>query len=169
MSLKTQNVNSFTYTNVIGGNTGVLNTNSQEVLVNPASTVLPAVPSGAAVKLFAGASSQLLVELCSGPTDGPVFWVIYFSAKKNTSPIGFQFPRTAACELNEIYLAAAAAIPRGSKVSYVAPTWVSGVQVTDPLVKVAVSGDYVTGVALSEAANAGDFIKVQIKPSAAVL
>lgn len=164
--MHSQSQNQFVPTSLIGSTTGLANPNTVSVQPNPSSSQLT-FPAGTAVKLITGASNEILVDAVTGPTDGPVFAVIQSKHQKSTTLPGFT--REASARLNEINLLSGAAIARGDKVAYFAPTYVGGVQATDPLVKTAVATNYVLGVALDRATAAGQIIRVLVDPSYNVL
>jgi hypothetical protein len=115
---------------------------------------------GDAVKLVAGTSSTILVDICSGPTDGPVLGVIPYNERINLYSPGDLIE---VAQVNTyVYLKSSAAIARGAKVTTTAST-----SSADPLVTtVSVpSTQYVTGIAVDTATAANQLLRIQISPS----
>ena len=160
MAKLTQNQNQFSQTPALGMLDRVKNPSVVPVRINPASEAI--LTAGSAVKLIAGATPEILVDAVTGPTDGPVFGFIIFSTKKASYSAGEN------CEVafdgSAIKLKAAAAIARGAEVACVA-----GTADEDPLVKTAVTADYVAGTALGQAGAAGEVITVLVKPTQVVI
>lgn len=114
---------------------------------------------GDVVKLVAGTSATILVDKCSGPTDGPVLGVIPYNARKNVYVAGDLIEVAGVNSF--VYLKASGTVTRGDKVTTTAST-----PTADPVVATVTvpSTQYVTGVAVDTAAT-GTLVRVQIAPS----
>lgn len=126
--------------------------------INPSSSAT-SIQVGDAVKLIAGTSAMILVDKCSGPTDGPVFGVIPYNEKKNIYAAGDIIEVSGANTF--VFLKASGTVTRGDKVTTTASTTAA-----DPVVATVTvpSTQYVTGVAVDTAAT-GTLVRVQIAPS----
>ncbi len=119
----------------------------------------PSIQVGDVVKLITGTSGSVLVDICTGPTDGPVLGVIPYNERKNIYAANDLIE--VACGASYVYLLSSAAIVRGAKVSTTASTTTA-----DPTVATdATSAHYITGIAVDEASAAGQLIRVKIQPS----
>lgn len=119
-----------------------------------------AIQNGSAMKLVAGTSALPLVDIVTGPTDGPVFGVIPYSMRKNIY-VANDVIQLALGE-SYVFLKSSAAITRGAKVSSTAATTTA-----DPTVATAVtSTDYVTGVCIDTATGANQLVRIKIAPGA---
>ena len=118
-----------------------------------------AIQVGSAVKLVAGTGSTILVDVCSGPTDGPVFGVITYNARKNLYSAGDLV--TVGCASTYIYLKASGTVTRADKVTTTAATTAA-----DPVVATvsSASTQYITGVAVDTGAS-GSLVRINIAPS----
>ena len=152
------NQNQFAQTPVLGQVSMVVNPDVVPVRLNPSSTAV--LQAGSAVKLITGTANEILVDACSGPTDGPVFGVILYNLRKNLYSAGDN--AEVACNGSYIFLEASAAVARGVKVVTTAAT--AGADPTVATVSVP-STQYVTGVAVDTAAGAGSLFRVKIAPS----
>ena len=159
MAYLTQAMNQFSQAPILGQVDQVPSPNVVTVQIDPASAAT-SIQVGDVVKLITGSSATILVDKCSGPTDGPVYGVILYNERKNTYAAGDL------CEVglgaSYVYLRTSAAVARGAKVTTTAST-----TTTDPLVTtVSVpSTQYVTGIAIDVAAAANALIRVQVAPS----
>ena len=129
---------------------------SAQILSTSSAT---SIQVGDAVKLVTGTSGSILVDKCTGPTDGPVYGIIAYNERKNIYAPNDLIE--VACGASFIYLLSSAAITRGTKVSTTASTTTS-----DPTVATdATSGHYITGIAQDEATASGQLIRIKITPS----
>lgn len=127
--------------------------------IKPTSTAA-VICAGQAVKLVAAVGPNIIVDVCTGPTDGPVFGVIPYNQKKNTYVAGDTVE--VVCGGGILMLKSSAAINRGDKVAVTTNV----VSTNDPTVATdAVSAHYITGIALGQCAAADALIKIKISPS----
>jgi len=154
-----QQMNAFTQAPILGQVSFVPSPNVVTAQINPASSAT-SIQVGDVVKLVAGASSTVLVDKCSGPTDGPVFGVIPYNERKNVYAAG-DLIEVAQIE-TYVYLKASAAVARGAKVTTTASTTSADPLVTTVSVP---STQYVTGIAVDTAASADGLIRVRVSPS----
>jgi hypothetical protein len=159
MAFLTQAMNQFAQAPILGAVDMIPSPNVVSAQITSSSSAT-AIQVGSPVKLVAGTSGSILVDVCSGPTDGPVFGVLLYNARKNLYVANDIVE--VGCSDTFVYLRASAAVARGAKVTTTAAT-----TTTDPLVTtVSVpSTQYVTGVAIDAAAAANDLIRVKIAPS----
>ncbi len=152
------NQNQFAQTPVLGQVSMVVNPDIVPARINPSSSAV--FQAGSAVKLISGTANEILVDACTGPTDGPVFGVIVYNLRKNLLSAGDV--ASVACGGSYVFLEASAAITRGDKVTASAAT--TG---NDPRIATVStpSTQYVTGVAVDSAAGAGSLIRIKIAPS----
>lgn len=148
------NQNQFAQTPLLGQVSLVVNPSIISVKINPES-VSAKLQAGQAVKLIAGTSAEILVDVPTSDTDGPVLGVIIYNPRKNIYAAGdtVEIATAGSC----VFMEAGAAINRGAKVSttYSGPTVVTN----------NTAGKQITGVAFDQAANAGDLIRVMVQPS----
>ncbi len=157
MSFLTQNMNQFTQAPILGLVDQI--PTPDVVSAQLLSTTSAVAQVGSAVKLVTGTSGAILVDICTGPTDGPVFGVIPYNERKNLYKANDLIE--VACEDSYVYLRSSAAITRGTNVSTTAAT-----TTTDPLVTTDVtSGHYITGIAVDEATAANQLLRIKIAPS----
>lgn len=157
MAFLTQNMNQFTQAPILGLVDQIPSPNV--VSAQLISTTSAAIQVGSAVKLVAGTSGAILVDVVSGPTDGPVFGVIPYNERKNTYVANDLIE--VACSDTYVYLKSSAAITRGAKVATTAATTTA-----DPTVATdATSGHYITGVAVDQVAAANQLLRIKIQPS----
>lgn len=162
MAFLTQAMNQFTQAPILGAVDLVPSPNVIAAQIDPDS-VATAIQNGSVVKLVAGAGGAgalPLVDVTTGPTDGPVFGVIPYNNRKNLYSAGdvVQVARQG----TYIYLKSSEAIDSGEKVTTTAATTTA-----DPLVA-AVSvptTQYVTGEALDTCTGANQLLRVSIAPS----
>ena len=159
MAYLTQNQNQTFMAPILGQVDMAAQPNVVSAKLDPASTNAY-VQAGSPVKLVAKASKgEIVVDVCTGPTDGPVFGIVLFNPRKNTHAAGDTFE--VGCRGTYVYLESSAAINRGARVNSTAAT-----ASADPLVTaVAHNTDFQVGVALDQTAAANDLIRVQIDPS----
>lgn len=159
MAFLTQAMNQFTQAPILG--LVDLIPTPQVIAAQIISTsTATAIQNGSAMKLVAGTGALPLVDIVTGPTDGPVFGVIPYGARKNLY-VANDVIQLAAGE-SYVYLKSNAAIARGAKVSSVAATTSA-----DPTVGTAVtSTDYVTGVSIDTATAANQLVRIKIAPGA---
>jgi len=160
MPLQTLNVNQFAPTQIIGAVSALFNPNVLPVRTNPASAQ-PTFPSGTVVKLISGTSDEILVDAVTSGQDGPVYGIIVYNSRKNSTLPGAR--RDLFCTDSAMWVLASAPITRGQQVTAIPPTYTGGVQVTDAMVAPATSTAFVCGVALDNAAGAGSMIRIQVK------
>jgi hypothetical protein len=158
MAFLQQSMNSFVQTPILGLVGMIPSPNVISAQISPSSVAV--IQVGTPVKLVTGTSSTILVDACTGPTDGPVFGVIPFNNRKNIYAANDIVE--VCCSNSYLYLRSSAAIARGAKVTTTAAT-----STTDPLVTtVSVpSTQYVTGVAVDTATAADQLIRVEVQPS----
>ena len=150
-----QNPNQFTQTPILGMPDLRSQPNSFFVTLNPDS-VFTDFQVGTVLKLIAGAGPTILVDAAAA-TDTP-YCVIPYNLKKNTFSPGDTVQVFG--DLSVLYLQTSAAVPRGSKVQFLNTGG-------SPTVAVRSGSDTVLGLALDEAADAGDIIRVQVKTGSA--
>jgi hypothetical protein len=118
------------------------------------------VTAGCAVKLIAYAGPQIIVDVTTSASDGPVYGVIEYSKQKNVYVPGDQF--NVAGKGNILHHWANGAINRGQRVSITNPSTV----LTPPAVSADVTaGDFTVGFALGQASGQNNFLRIQIDPS----
>lgn len=159
MAFLGQQMNSFTQAPILGQVDLVPSPNVITAQILGTSTA-PAIQVGDAVKLVTGASATILVDICTGPTDGPVLGVIPYNERKNLYSAGDLIEVAQA--QTYVYLKSSAAIARGDKVTTTASTTSADPLVTTVSVP---STQYVTGKAVDVATAANQLIRVQIAPS----
>lgn len=148
MAFLTQEMNQFVQAPIIGLVDLIPSPNVVTAQLNP-SSVATSIQVGDAVKLISGTSATILVDKCTGPTDGPVFGVIPYNARKNVYVAGDMIE--VATNETYLYLKGGASVARGAKVSITASTTTA-----DPTVATATtSTDYVAGVAVDTIASGG--------------
>jgi hypothetical protein len=156
-----QPMNQFAQASILGLVELVPSPNVINAQILPTS-VATAIQVGSAVKLVDGTAGAILVDVCTGPTDGPVYGYIGYNDRKNVYVAG-DFVEVCA-ELSVVTMKTSAAVARGALVASTAATTSA-----DPTVATAVSTNYVGGVSLDKATAANQLIRVQVKPSADVL
>lgn len=161
MAKLAQNQNQFAITAMLGQVTMDPQPNTLPAQINPSTAAAAGtIVAGTAVKLIAGAGPQILVDVSTGPTDGPVIGVIAYDPRKN-SYVGGDLVSVVSTE-GIVMLESSAAISRGARVSSTPAADTS----SDPTVATdATTGHYPLGTALGQASAAGQLIKVQIKPA----
>ena len=148
MAFLTQEMNQFVQAPIIGLVDMTPSPNVVSAQINPNSSAT-SIQVGDAVKLISGTSATILVDKCSGPTDGPVYGFIPYNARKNVYVAGDLIE--VATDETYLYLKASASVARGAKVAVTAST-----PTADPTVATAVtSTDYVAGVAVDTIASGG--------------
>jgi hypothetical protein len=157
MAFTTQNMNQFTQAPMLGAVDLIPSPNVVSAQILPSSTAT-AIQQGSAVKLLAGVSGAILVDVQTGPTDAAVFGVIPYNDRKNLYVKGDIITVVTS---GYMYMLSSAAISRGAVVSITAAT-----ASADPLVTTdATSGHFAVGTAIDQASAAGQLIRVQIQPS----
>lgn len=161
MSHLSLNQNQFAQTPVIGQVALQPNVDTETCQINIASAALAGtIVAGTAVKLIDSAGPEIVVDVCSAVTDGPVFGVIAFNAQKNSWSPGDRVE--VACDLNVVYLKSSAAITRGARVAVTNAT----VATDDPTVAADVTaGHYTLGVAETQVTGSGKLVKIKVKPA----
>lgn len=153
-----QAMNTFVQAPILGLVDQIPSPNVITAQILPSSSAT-AIQVGSAVKLVAGTGSTILVDVCTGPTDGPVLGVIPYNARKNVYAAGDMVE----VALNDsfIYLKASGTVTRGEKVTTTAATTSA-----DPLVATVsvASTQYVTGVAV-DTVSTGNLVRIRIAPS----
>ena len=158
MSFLTQNMNQFAQAPILGlvDQIPTPDVVSAQILTTSSAT---AIQVGSAMKLVAGTSGAIVVDVQTGATDAAVFGVIPYNARKNIYVPG-DFCEVA-CGGSYVYLKASAAITRGDGVSTTAATTTA-----DPLVTTdTTSGHFLTGTAVDSASGAGVLLRIKIAPS----
>ena len=159
MAFLTQEMNSFAQSPILGLVSEIPTPSVVSAQIDPDS-VATTIQVGDTLKLIDGTSGAILVDKCSGPTDGPVYGVIPFNSRKNIYTAGDIVE--VVCLDSYIYLRSSAAIARGAKVTTTASTASTDALVTTVSVP---STQYITGVAVDKAAAANALIRVRIYPS----
>jgi hypothetical protein len=162
MAQLVQNQNQFAQTPMLAQVSQIPNPNIFEAQILPASPATN-ITAGDAVKLVTGAGTQIQVEICTGPTDGPVFGFIVFNLRKNSGILPGDTVEIAAVN-SVITLKASAAIARGANVSAT-----PGDATNDPLVTTSVATNFVAGQALDRATAASQLIRVLVNPQPVVI
>jgi|GEM_PF-904672 hypothetical protein len=127
--------------------------------INP-NTTAAYITAGCAVKLIANTGPEKVVDVTTGPTDGPVFGVIAYNPRLNVYTAGLHVE--VHTDMNVLYMWSSAAINRGQRVSVTNPASSAAA----PTVAADVSaGDYTVGVAETQCSAANQFIKVRVKPA----
>jgi len=158
MSFLSQTMNTFTQAPILGLVDLIPSPEVISVQLSPSTAAVCQV--GSALKLIGGQAALPIVDVCSGPTDGPVFAVVPYNNRKNTYSAGEIL--NAVMKGTFVYLRSSAAINRGDKVTTTAAT-----TTTDPLVTTVSTPttQYVTGVAIDLATGADQLIRIRIAPS----
>lgn len=158
MAFLTQNMNQFKQAPILGGVDEIPTPDVVSAQINP-SSVATAIQVGSLVKLVAGASGAIVVDVVTGPTDGPVFGCIPFNQRKNIYSPGNYVE--VACGGAYMYMKSSAAIARGDTVSGTAATTTA-----DPTVATdTTSGHFACGIAVDIATGANQLIRVKIAAS----
>jgi hypothetical protein len=159
MAYHTQNQNQTFMAPIIGMVDMAVTPNTKTVMLDPASTNAY-VQAGSPVKLVAKATKgQIVVDVCTGPTDGPVYGIVLYNARRNVYAAGDLME--VGCRGTVVFLESSAAVNRGGHVNSTAAT-----ASADPLVTtVANNTDYQVGVAIDQTAAANDLIRVEVRPS----
>lgn len=155
------NQNQFDITGMLGQVTMDPQPNTLPAQLNPSTAAAAGtVVAGTAVKLIAGAGPQILVDVCTGPTDGPVFGFIAYDPRKNIYVGGDLF--SVVGRDGVLLLESSAAIARGARVAATPAADTS----SDPTVATdATTGHFVAGTALGQTTGAGQLLKVQVLPN----
>lgn len=123
------------------------------------SSVATVIVAGCAVKLVNTPGPNVIVDVTTSASDGPVFGVIPFNSRKNT-----YVPRDSIEVVGDggiMLLKTSAAVQRGKALSCTNPA----VLTDDPTVASDFTiGSYILGVSLGYAAAANTLIKVRISP-----
>ena len=158
MSFTTQNQNVFVPPAMLGAIDLIAATNVVSVQILPSSSAT-AIQQGTAVKLIAGTSGAILVDVQTGPTDAAIFGVIPYNDRKNLYKAGDIV--SVVVGGGYMYMRSSAAVARGTGVSITAAT-----TTTDPLVTTdSTSGHFLVGTAIDDCTAANTLIRVQISPS----
>lgn len=158
MSFLSQTMNAFTQAPILGLVDLVPSPQVIACQLSPSTAAVCQV--GSAVKLIGGQGALPIVDVCSGPTDGPVFGVIPYNNRKNTYAANDIL--NVAMGETFVFLRTSAAVNRGAKVTTTAAT-----TTTDPTVATVATPttQYVTGVAIDLATGADQLIRIKIAPS----
>lgn len=154
------NQNQFTQSPVLGMLTYDPQPATLPAQINPSTTATAGtITAGCAVKLVAVAGSQMIVDVTTSASDGPVVGVIEYTKQKNVYVGGDQI--NVACEGNVLHLWTSAAVNRGDRVSVTNPS----TTVNPPTVATdTTSGDFTLGFALTQASAANQFIRIMVRP-----
>jgi hypothetical protein len=156
MSQYSLNQNQFTQAPVIGQVAFQPNIDTETCQINP-NTTAAYIQAGCAVKLIANAGPEIVVDVTSGPSDGPVYGVIAYNPRINKYYASDRVE--IASTSNIIYLKSSAAINRGNRVSVTNPT----TSTNDATVASdATAGDSTIGFALTQVSGANQLVKVKI-------
>jgi len=159
MSNISQNQNSFAQTPMLGQLTNDPQPQTFACQIDPAS-VAAVINVGQAVKLKDIAGPQIMVDVCTGPTDGPVLGVIAYNMRKNSYVPGDTVEVVGPGGV--LVLASSAAFARGAQLAITPNT----VTTNDPTVANDVTaGHFIAGIALGKATAAGQLVKVKINPT----
>jgi len=159
MPFLTQSMNQFAQDPILGLVSMIPSPNVVSAIINRAS-VATTIQVGDAVKLIDDVSGAITVDRCSGPTDGPVFGVIVYNARKNLYSPGDLIE--VAGPASYVYLKTSAAVARGAKVTTTASTSSEDARVATVS---APATQYVTGIAADKASGANALIRVIVTPS----
>lgn len=158
MSNLQQNLNQTFQTGMLGAVTRSPQPRTFPAQIDPSSTAT-VICAGCAVKLVNKAGPNIVVDVTTGPTDGPVVGVIPYSTKKNTYAAGE--PVEVVGDGGVVLLKSSAAIVRGTNVAGTNPS----VSTNDPTVATTTTvNDYVVGQALTQAGGANQLIEVLVRP-----
>ena len=127
--------------------------------INP-NTTASYITAGCAVKLISNVGPEKVVDVTSGPSDGPVFGVIAYDSRTNSYSGGLH------CQvhtmLNVVYMLSASSITRGQRVAVTNQASAT----TDPTVAAdTTGGDYTVGVAETQPSGSGSLVKVRVSPA----
>lgn len=161
MAKLAQNQNQFQQTAMLGQVTMDPQPNTVPAQILPTTAaVAGTIVAGTAVKLVGGAGPQIIVDVCTGPTDGPVYGFIAYDPRKN-SYVGGDIISVVGRD-GVMMMKSGAAITRGARVSATPAADL----VTDPTVSTDVTATHFqAATALGQAAGAGELIKVQVLPN----
>jgi len=128
------------------------------VRIQPNSTATNITVASALIGYGTTDNGEILVDVSTGPTSGPIVGVVCYDPQKNTYAAGDRV--NMAADGNIIYLSASAAITSWTQVSTTA-----GTSSADPTVATdATVGHFITGTATTGASAAGGLVAVKIKP-----
>jgi len=153
-----QNPNQFTQTPILGMPDERANLNVKFCIINPDST-FENFKVGTVLKLVAGTPGDVILVDAAEQGDTP-YGVICYNQKKNTYLPGSAVQVYA--KLSVLYLEASEAIPRRSRVSFDNGT------TGNPTVEIATDSNATIGEALGQAAAAGDLVRIEVDPAAAL-
>jgi hypothetical protein len=160
MPFLTQAMNQFTQAPILGLVDLVPSPNTISVQILSTSTAT-AIQNGSVMKQVALSTAALpVVDICTGPTDGPVFGVIPYTDRKNLYLPGDI--TNLVLSTSFIYLKSSAAINAGDKVTATAATTSADPTVATVSVP---STQYVTGVALDTCTAANQLLRIRVSPS----
>ena len=156
MSQYSLNQNQFVQAPAIGQVAFQPNVDTETCQINP-NTTASYIQAGCAVKLIANAGPEVVVDVTSSPSDGPVYGVIAYNPRINKYSASDRVE--IAGTSNILYLKSSAAINRGARVSVTNPT----TSTNDATVAAdTTAGDYTIGVALTQVSGANQLVKVKI-------
>ena len=159
MAYLTQNPNQTFMAPILGQVDMAVTPNTKAVMLDPASTNVYC-QAGSPVKLVAKAGKgEIIVDVCTGPNDGPVYGIVLYNMRKNKYAAGDMME--IGCRGTVVYLEASTTINRGARVNSTAAT-----ASADPLVTtVANNTDWQLGAALDQSAAANELIRIEVDPS----
>lgn len=158
MSNLAQNQNQLVQTALLGQVTFAPSFSTVPAQIDPSSAATVIV-AGCAVKFVDKAGPRVVVDVTTSASDGPVFGIIPYNLRKNKYAAGD--PIEVIGQGGCLLLKSAGAITRGDNLAVTNPS----VATNDPVVDVTTTvGDYIAGVALGQAAGAGELFNVQVSP-----
>lgn len=152
--------NQFTQTPVLGMCTIDPQPATIPCQLNPSTTAAAGtVTVGCAVKLVQYAGDQIIVDVTTSASDGPVYGIIEYSRRGNTYVGGDQLQ--VASKGNILHHWANGVINRGQRVSITNPASTA----TPPAVSAdTTAGDFTVGFAIGYSPAQNNFVKIQVDP-----
>lgn len=158
MAFLTQSPAQYGPTPILGQPTNDPQNNTIPVRIQPNSSATNITVGSALIAYGTTDNGEVLVDIQTGPTVGPVVGVVPYNPQKNTYLAGDRLNMFGPG--NVLYLESAAAVT-----SWTNLTTTAGTGSANPTVATdATSGHFTTGVALQGAAAANGLIKVRIDP-----